>query len=62
MAGLVPAIHVFAAEIDPPSEREMADRCRDLADGGFLYFVAERDGKVRGSAYAGPYRTRVAYR
>ncbi len=62
MAGLVPAIHVFPAEIDPPSEREMADRFRDLADGDFPYFVAERDGKVRGYAYASPCRTRITYR
>jgi L-amino acid N-acyltransferase YncA len=49
-------------EIEPPSEREMADRFRALADGGFPYFVAARDGKVLGYAYAGPYRTRIAYR
>jgi L-amino acid N-acyltransferase YncA len=49
-------------EIDPPSEREMTDRFGALADGGFPYFVAERDGKVRGYAYAGPYRARIAYR
>jgi L-amino acid N-acyltransferase YncA len=49
-------------EIDPPSEREMADRFRVLVEGGFPYVVAERDGKVRGYANAGPYRTRFAYR
>jgi L-amino acid N-acyltransferase YncA len=49
-------------EIDPPSEQEMADRFRALADGGFPSLVAERDGKVRGYAYAGPYRARIAYR
>ena len=49
-------------EIDPPSEREMTDRFHALADGGFPYLVSETDGGVRGYAYAGPYRTRVAYR
>lgn len=49
-------------EIEPPSEREMAIRFRGLADGGFPYLVAARDGKVVGYAYAGPYRTRIAYR
>jgi L-amino acid N-acyltransferase YncA len=49
-------------EIDPPEETEMADRFRALADGGFPYLVAELDGLVRGYAYAGLYRTRVAYR
>jgi L-amino acid N-acyltransferase YncA len=49
-------------EIDPPDETEMADRLDALADGGFPYLVAELDGSVRGYAYAGLYRTRVAYR
>jgi L-amino acid N-acyltransferase YncA len=49
-------------EIEPPSEREMAHRFRALADGGFPYVVAASDGKVLGYAYAGPYRTRIAYR
>jgi phosphinothricin acetyltransferase len=40
----------------------MADRLRDLMDGGFPYLVAELEGAVRGYAYAGLYRTRVAYR
>jgi L-amino acid N-acyltransferase YncA len=40
----------------------MADRFRGLAEGGFPYLVAERDGEVRGYAYAGPYRARIAYR
>jgi L-amino acid N-acyltransferase YncA len=49
-------------EIDPPNEREMANRFRGLADAGFPCLVAELDRAVRGYAYAGPYRTRVAYR
>jgi L-amino acid N-acyltransferase YncA len=38
-------------EIEAPDEAEMSNRFRALADGA-----------VRGYAYAGPYRTRVAYR
>jgi phosphinothricin acetyltransferase len=49
-------------EIEPPDEQEMADRFRALAGGGFPYLVAESDGVVRGYAYAGPYRARIAYR
>jgi len=49
-------------EIDPPDESEMASRFRAIADRGFPYLVAELDGAVRGYAYAGTYRTRVAYR
>ena len=49
-------------EIDPPSEREMAHRFRLLAEAGLPYLVAERDGEVRGYAYAGLYRERIAYR
>jgi L-amino acid N-acyltransferase YncA len=49
-------------ELDPPDEAEMARRQRALADGGFPYLVAELDGGLAGYAYAGPYRTRSAYR
>jgi len=49
-------------EIDPPSEQEIADRFRALAEAGFPYLVAEAGGEVRGCAYAGPYRARIAYR
>jgi phosphinothricin acetyltransferase len=49
-------------EIEPPGEQEMADRFRALAAGGFPYLVEESVGAVRGYAYAGPYRARVAYR
>jgi L-amino acid N-acyltransferase YncA len=56
-------IHGTASfELEPPSEDEMARRMRVLLDGGFPYFVAELDGGVVGYAYAGPYRTRPAYR
>jgi L-amino acid N-acyltransferase YncA len=49
-------------EIEPPDEAEMMRRFRELAEGGFPYLVAECGGAVRGYAYAGLYRTRVAYR
>ncbi len=49
-------------ETEPPDEAEMTRRYRALVDGGFPYLVAERDGTVAGYAYAGPYRTRPAYR
>jgi phosphinothricin acetyltransferase len=49
-------------EIDPPDEREMARRHAGVVALGFPYFVAEIDGLVAGYAYAGPYRTRPAYR
>jgi phosphinothricin acetyltransferase len=49
-------------EIEPPDEAEMTRRFRELAEGGFPYLVAEHGGAVRGYAYAGLYRTRVAYR
>ncbi|MDT3685316.1 MAG: GNAT family N-acetyltransferase [Pseudorhodoplanes sp.] len=49
-------------EIEPPSEAEMAQRQKSLLDGRFPYLVAENDGGIAGYAYAGPYRTRPAYR
>jgi L-amino acid N-acyltransferase YncA len=49
-------------EIDPPDAGEMARRFRGIAGAGLPYLVAELDGAVRGYAYAGPYRTRIAYR
>ena len=49
-------------ELTPPDEAEMARRRAALVDGGFPYIVAERGGRLMGYAYAGPYRTRPAYR
>jgi L-amino acid N-acyltransferase YncA len=49
-------------ELEPPTEEEMAGRRAALLDGGFPYLVAARDGAVLGYAYAGPYRSRPAYR
>jgi L-amino acid N-acyltransferase YncA len=49
-------------ELEPPDEAEMTRRICALRDGGYPYLVAELDGAVAGYAYAGPYRTRPAYR
>lgn len=56
-------LHGLASfEVDPPDETEMRRRFDAIVAGGFPYFVAEADGRVLGYAYAGPYRTRPAYR
>jgi len=49
-------------ELEPPSEQEMASRYESLVSVGYPYLVAEVDGRVAGYAYAGPFRTRKAYR
>jgi phosphinothricin acetyltransferase len=49
-------------EIDPPSEADMTQRFVGLVDGGFPYLVAVSEGVVLGYGYAGPFRTRPAYR
>jgi L-amino acid N-acyltransferase YncA len=49
-------------EIEPPAEAEMARRLQTLLDGKYPYLAAELDDVVAGYAYAGPYRTRPAYR
>ena len=49
-------------ELEPPSEQDMAGRRSALIEGGFPYLVAERGASLLGYAYAGPYRTRPAYR
>lgn len=49
-------------ELDPPDLPEMARRRAALVAGGYPYLVAERAGAVVAYAYAGPYRTRPAYR
>jgi phosphinothricin acetyltransferase len=49
-------------EFEPPDESEMTRRMRALLDGGYPYLLAEDSGAILGYAYAGPYRTRPAYR
>jgi phosphinothricin acetyltransferase len=56
-------LHGFGTfEEVPPTPAEMAARRRAVADRGLPYLVAERDGRVLGFAYAGPFRPRAAYR
>jgi len=45
-----------------PSVEEMARRRAELVSRGLPYLVAEREGKVVGYCYAGPYRARIGYR
>ena len=49
-------------ELTPPDEAEMARRMQYLLSDGFPCLAAEFAGALRGYAYAGPYRTRPAYR
>ena len=45
-----------------PNAEEMVKRRAELVGRGLPYLVAERDGKVLGYCYAGPYRARIGYR
>jgi L-amino acid N-acyltransferase YncA len=49
-------------ELTAPDQAEMARRLNDLSGKGFPYLTAEIDHVLVGYAYAGPYRTRPAYR
>jgi L-amino acid N-acyltransferase YncA len=49
-------------EFEPPNEAEMTRRMGALLDAGYPYLAAESEGALLGYAYAGPYRTRPAYR
>jgi phosphinothricin acetyltransferase len=49
-------------EIEPPGISEMTRRWSEIATKGFPYLVADISGAVAGYAFAGPYRTRRAYR
>jgi L-amino acid N-acyltransferase YncA len=49
-------------EIEPPHEAEMLRRQSALLNNGYPYFTAEIESVVAGYAYAGPYRTRPAYK
>lgn len=56
-------LHGLASfETVPPDLQEMARRRRDILDRGLPYRIASIDGRLVGYAYAGPYRTRPAYR
>lgn len=50
-------------ELEPPDAVEMQQRWRALTDNDYPHLVAANtEGLVLGYAYAGPYRTRPAYR
>jgi phosphinothricin acetyltransferase len=49
-------------ELTAPGEAEMERRMRQLHTNNFPYLAAENSGALFGYAYAGPYRTRPAYR
>ncbi len=53
---------VATYEYDVPDEAEMAQRMRAVQAAGYPYFVAERDGRFAGYAYASSYRSRIGYR
>ena len=46
----------------PPAVEEMARRRGDIVARGLPYLVAERDARVVGYCYAGPFRPRIGYR
>jgi len=49
-------------EEEPPSLAEMLNRRAKTLERGLPYLVAELNGEVLGYSYAGPFRTRSAYR
>ena len=48
-------------ELDPPDYAEMKRRRAHVVELELPHLVAERDGRVVGYAYAGPWRPRPAY-
>ena len=56
-------LHGLASfEEEPPDRAELLRRYHDVRARSLPYLVALRDGRVLGYAYAGPFRTRAAYR
>lgn len=53
---------IASFETEPPDIAELARRRADVLARGLPHLVAVRRGEVAGFAYAGPYRTRLAYR
>lgn len=49
-------------ELEPPDLAEMRRRFSALVEAGYPTLTAELDGRVAAYAYAGPFRTRPAYR
>ncbi len=46
----------------PPEPDDIARRRKEILSRGLPYLVAEQSGRVLGYCYAGPYRSRAAYR
>jgi L-amino acid N-acyltransferase YncA len=56
-------LHGFGTfEMEPPGAAWMEGRRREIQGLGLPFFVAERDQRVLGYAYAGPFRPRPGYR
>lgn len=56
-------LHGFGTfEMTPPSAAEMDGRRLTVQGYGLPFLVAEREGRVLGYAYAGPFRPRPGYR
>jgi phosphinothricin acetyltransferase len=57
-------LHGLASfELEPPPAEEMARRRAAVLQGGYPHLAAtDSEGRILGYAYAGPYRTRPAYR
>ena len=53
---------VASYELEPPDRAEMEKRMTAITAGGYPYLAATENGVVIGYAYAGPFRTRPAYR
>lgn len=49
-------------ELEPPDVQEMRRRYRATREAGYPYLLASLGARVAGYAYAGPYRSRPAYR
>ncbi|NYI40041.1 GNAT family N-acetyltransferase [Demequina lutea] len=52
---------VITFEVEELGDAEMSARVTKIQAAGLPWLVAERDGAVRGFAYAGPFRERAAY-
>jgi phosphinothricin acetyltransferase len=53
---------VASFEAPPPPSEEIGRRRAAILQHGLPYFVAERQGRVVGYTYAGPFRPRIGYR
>jgi L-amino acid N-acyltransferase YncA len=53
---------VASFEEVPPETSVIARRRGEIIAGGLPYLVAEREGRVVGYCYAGPFRPRIGYR